>query len=75
MDYQLTPNCFARWNSLGGVTPQCFPITKSTVYLHYTGDIQTAIHANTGDCEYAMGRVRDICHGKNGQTRGGLVHV
>lgn len=41
------------------------------MYLHYTADIQSATHANTADCEYAMGRVRDICHGTNGWTRGG----
>ena len=41
------------------------------MYIHYTANIQSVTHANTADCEYAMGRVRDICHGTNGWTRGG----
>lgn len=64
-DYQLAQVCF-------DVSANCdsTPV-KGKGYIQYTGDIQGATHANTADCEYAMGRVRDICHGKNGWTRGG----
>ena len=44
---------------------------KGAVYLHYTGDVQKAKHANTEDSEYAMGRLRDMCHRKNGQRKEG----
>lgn len=64
-DYQLDQVCF-------DVSLNCdSPAVKGKGYIHYTGDIRTATHANTADCEYAMGRVRDICHGTNGWTRGG----
>lgn len=44
---------------------------KGKGYISYTADIQGATHANTADCEYALGRVRDICYCKNGWTKGG----
>ena len=64
-DYQFDQSCF-------DVSTDCDSTpTKGSVYIKYTADIQSATHANTADCEYAMGRVRDICHGTNGWTRGG----
>lgn len=36
LDHQLTPNSFASWNALGGVTSQCFPVLVGTWHLHYT---------------------------------------
>lgn len=64
-DYQLAQVCF-------DISVECDSTpAKGTGYVHYTGNIQAATHANTADCEYAMGRVRDICHGTNGWTRGG----
>lgn len=65
------PDCYARWNTLGRVTPQNFPTGRGTACLNYTGDIQSTVNVNTEDCEYAVGRMRDVCHGKNGQTRVG----
>ena len=64
-NYQLDQVCF-------DVSVNCdsTPV-KGKGYIAYTGDIQGATHANMVDCEYAMGRVRDICHGNNGWTRGG----
>ena len=64
-DYQLAQVCF-------DVSANCDPTPQNgKVYIHYTGDIMGPAHANRADCEYAMGRVRDICHGNNGWTRGG----
>ena len=64
-DYQQEQGCFDVSTNCDS-SPQ-----KGKDYLHYTADIAAAQHANTADCEYAMGRVRDLCHGNNGWTRGG----
>ena len=64
-DYQLSQVCFDV-SANCDATPQ-----KGKYYVHFNGDIQSPAHANMVDCEYALGRVRDLCHGKNGWTRGG----
>ena len=64
-DYQLSQVCFDVSANCDD-TPQ-----KGKYYVYFNGDIKSPMHANTADCEYALGRVRDLCHGKNGWTRGG----
>ena len=64
-DYQMSEVCFDVSANCDG-TPQ-----KGKSYVHFTGDITEAMHANRADCEYALGRTRDLCHGKNNYTRGG----
>ena len=64
-DYQLSVLCFDVSENCAD-SPQ-----KGDGYIHFNGDIRAPAHANIADCEYALGRVRDLCHGKNGWTRGG----
>ena len=64
-DYQLEQGCFDVSHACDD-TPQ-----KGTAYVHFNADIRGPTHATKAYCEYALGRVRDLCHGENGWTRGG----
>ena len=63
--YQLSENCFTD-------SVDCDPSgTKGTYYLYFNADIRASLHAVPEYCEYALGRVRDLCHGENSWSRGG----
>ena len=64
-DYQLDVVCFDVSHDCDNTPP------NQHAYLHLNADIQDAAHANMEDCQYALGRVRDLCHDNKGYTRGG----
>ena len=60
------------------VYSQCLENSVTTILCQDTGfevdfraTFESANHANQSDCQWAMKRVNDVCHGKHNDTRGG----
>ena len=80
--FSLQPNADGAYNpqqTLYQLNQACFDISANCddtpqsgkANIYFDAHIGDATHANTADCVYAMGRIRDLCHGDNGWTRGG----